>query len=110
MYLIRVGIEGLKRIHPENAEFTRSDKVEKQREEYESENNPITGFIQDSDVDTDIVNESTADVYRRYTVFCAENNMNPMSKIQFSKVIKKTLDLKIESRRVNGRKCQVFVR
>lgn len=82
----------------------------KRREEYESENNPITGFIQDSDVDTDIVNESTADVYRRYTVFCAENNMNPMSKIQFSKVIKKTLDLKIESRRVNGRKCQIFVR
>lgn len=111
MYLVRVGIDGLKRLYKQNnGKFTHSEKVENQSKEYERENNPIIGFIEDSDIDTDIVNEPTRDVYRRYTVFCAENNMNPMSNIQFSKVIKRELDLSIKAVRVNGRKCNVFVR
>jgi putative DNA primase/helicase len=111
MYLVRVGIDGLKRLYKQNkGTFTHSDKVENQSKEYERENSPIIGFIEDSDIDTDIVNEPTRDVYRRYTVFCAENNMNPMSNIQFSKVIKRELKLSIKAVRVHGRKCNVFVR
>lgn len=110
MYLLRVGIEGLKRIYAPGSKFTQSDKVKKQIDDYEAENNPILGFIQESDLETDILNESTADVYRRYTVFCAENNMNPMSKIQFSKVMMKQLRLSIADKKIQGKKCRIFVK
>ncbi len=35
----------------------------------------------------EIYNEPTADVYRRYGVFCAENGFKTMSNIEFSKQI-----------------------
>ena len=108
MYLLKVGIEGLKRIYAPGSKFTKSSKVQKQLDDYESENNPILGFIQDADFETEILHEPTNEVYRRYTVFCAENNMNPMSKIQFSKVICKQLKLIITDKRVQGKKCRVF--
>lgn len=38
-----------------------------------------------------IENEPTADVYKRYQVFCADNAMQPMSNIVFSKQINKRL-------------------
>ena len=43
-YLIRIGIEGLKRILA-NQKFTVSDKVEKALSEYEENNNPILLFL-----------------------------------------------------------------
>lgn len=93
-YLIRVGVEGLKRII-ENNEFTHSEKVQQQVEEYENENNPIKAFIDDCGIEM-IENEPTADVYKRYQVFCAENSMQPMSNIVFSKQINKRLGLIFE--------------
>lgn len=63
-YMIRVGMEGLKRIIINNA-FTKSEKVQEQLDEYENENNPIKAFIEDNGVGS-IENEATADVYKRY--------------------------------------------
>ena len=108
MYLIRVGIEGLLRIR--DNDFTKSDKVEKQLKDYQEENNPIIGFLNDTDPNQYICNQSTGDVYAAYRTFCADNNMNPMSKIQFSKVIKSKLNLDIITRRINGKRTQIFVK
>ena len=105
-YLIRVGIEGLRRII-ENNEFTKSEKVQQQVEEYENENNPIKAFIDDQGIEM-IEDEPTADVYKRYQVFCAENSMQPMSNIVFSKQINKRLGLETVTTKINRKSIRVF--
>lgn len=107
-YLIKVGVEGLKRII-DNQGFTKSDKVQQQVDEYENENNPIKAFIDDCGVDL-IENEPTADVYKRYQVFCAENSMQPMSNIVFSKQINKRLGFEVIVTKLNGKSTRIFVR
>lgn len=107
-YLIRVGVEGLKRII-DNQGFTKSEKVQQQVDEYENENNPIKAFIDDCGVDL-IENEPTADVYKRYQVFCAENSMQPMSKIVFSKQINKRLGFMTVVTTLKGKAVRIFVR
>lgn len=105
-YLIRVGIDGLRRII-ENNEFTKSEKVQQQVEEYENENNPIKAFIDDQGIEM-IEDEPTADVYKRYQVFCAENSMQPMSNIVFSKQINKRLGLETVTTKINRKSIRVF--
>lgn len=105
-YLIRLGVEGLKRVVINNG-FSKSDKVQNQLDEYEQENNPILAFINDTGVDM-IENEPTNEVYKRYQVFCADNNMQPMSNIVFSKQINKRLDLEISVVKLNGQTRRIF--
>lgn len=105
-YLIKLGVEGLKRIII-NDEFTKSDKVQNQLTEYEEENNPILAFINDTGVDM-IENEPTADVYKRYQVFSADNAMQPMSNIVFSKQINKRLGFETVVTKVGGKSIRIF--
>lgn len=107
-YLIKLGVEGLKRVITNN-EFTKSEKVQGQLDEYEEENNPIIAFIADYGVDM-IENEPTADVYKRYQVFCAENSMQPMSNIVFSKQINKRLGFKVIQKKLNNVNRKIFVK
>ena len=105
-YLIRVGVEGLKRVII-NDGFTKSTKVQNQLNEYEEENNPIIAFIADCGVDM-IENEPTNEVYKRYQVCCADNSMTPMSNIVFSKQINKRLGLEVSIVKLNGQTRRVF--
>ena len=107
-YMIRLGVEGLKRII-ENNEFTKSEKVQQQLDEYENENNPIKAFIDDCGIEM-IENELTSDVYKRYQVFCAENSMQPMSNIVFSKQINKRLGFSVVQKKINKKNCKIFMK
>lgn len=107
-YLIRIGVEGLKRII-KNDEFTKSEQVQRQLDEYENENNPIKAFIDDCGVGL-IENQPTNEVYKRYQVFCADNSMNPMSNIVFSKQINKRLGLEVSVSRLNNKTRRIFVK
>ena len=105
-YMIRIGVEGLKRIL-ENNEFTKSDKVAEQIEEYENENNPIKAFI--SEWGTDMIEDQPAsDVYTRYQIFCADNGMHPMANNAFSKQINKRLGLETFVAKLSGKPVRVF--
>ena len=106
-YLIRLGVEVLKRVVINNG-FSKSDKVQNQLDEYEQENNPILAFINDTGVDM-IENEPTNEVYKRYQVFCADNSMQPMSNIVFSKQINKRLGFRVIQKKVNNKNCKIFV-
>lgn len=106
-YLITLGVEGLKRVLT-NQDFTTSELVEKSIQEYEEENNPITAFIKDQGVDM-IKNQPTAEVYKRYQLFCADNSMQPMSNIIFSKQINKRLDYQVVQRKINGKNRKTFI-
>lgn len=107
-YLIALGVQGLKRVLT-NQEFTKSEKVDKQIAEYEEENNPIVAFLAEYSEEY-IVNESVSDVYRMYTVFCAENSMQPMSNIVFSKQLNKRLNTQSVVKKINGKNTRVFIR
>lgn len=105
-YLIQLGLEGLKRVLT-NRKFSTSEKVQKELEEYEENNNPILLFFKE---DPKIENEPTASVYKKYSEFCLANSFTPMSNIEFSKQIKKRYGLEIVSRSIKGRKYRVFVK
>lgn len=107
-YLIRVGVEGLRRVIQQN-HFTQSERVDREIKEYEEENNPIAGFIEDQGLDM-IENQLTADVYKRYQVFCADNSLTPMSNIVFSKQINKRLGLTVKQRKISGQVKKMFIR
>ena len=105
-YLIQCGLKGLKRVLTVN-EFTSSEKIQKQLEEYELENNPIIGFISEEGIGN-ILHQPTADVYRRYQIYCQESSIQAMSRYVFSKQLNKRLHLKVVQRKVNGKNHKIF--
>ena len=105
-YLIRIGLEGLKRIL-KNRRFTTCGKVQTALEEYEESNNPILLFFKE---DVKIEDEVTAVVYQSYTEFCHVNSFTPMSNIEFSKQVKKHFDMDIKNKTIKGKKYRIFVR
>lgn len=107
-YLINIGLKGLKRVIA-NRKFTTCDKVQKQIEEYEEHNNPVILFFKEIDEDQ-IVNEPTKRVYELYQEFCIANSFQPMSNIEFSRQVKKRLDLEIADKKIKGEKFRIFVR
>lgn len=107
-YLIKIGLEGLKRVL-KNRKFTTSERVQKELEEYEENNNPIIGFLKDIESD-DIENNPTKDIYKKYNEFCIANNFTPMSNIEFSKQVNKYFGLEVVTKSVKGVKYRVFVR
>ena len=104
---MNIAVKALQRVRTMD-EFTKSERVEKEREEYRIENNPILGFIAEVGKD-DIVNESTTDVYKRYQVYCADASMQPLSKAIFSKQINRELNLETATKRINGKVIRCFV-
>lgn len=105
-YLILLGLEGLKRVLT-NYHFTESESVEQALTEYEENNNPVLIFFKELERG-DILNKSTRDLYSRYGLFCAENNFNPMSNVEFSKAVKKRFDVEIKDKKISGKKYRVF--
>lgn len=106
-YLIRLGVAGLKRVLDARA-FTDSEKVQRELDEYEESNNPILAFNRECLEDGySIENEPTADVYQKYQEFCIQNNLKPMSKIEFSRAICKLLDLETAAKRLPGKGKQI---
>lgn len=77
-----------------NKSFTVPIKAEQQKAKYEVENNPVLAFIDDTGKEN-IINEPTADVYKRYQVFCADNGFQSGSNLTFSKSINRALGTKI---------------
>lgn len=107
-YLILLGLEGLKRVL-DKAQFTTSKRIQGQLDEYEENNNPIIGFINDLGTDG-IQNEETKLVYRKYKEYCISNNFQALSNIEFSRQITKRCGVVTAVKRISGRNCRVFVK
>ena len=106
-YLIQLGIAGLKRVL-ENQSFTESKKVQEQLESFERDNNPMLLFLDELEED-EILNHETKEIFARYDTFCHENGFTKIAMQTFSKEITKRLDCNIVERRINGKKCRLFV-
>lgn len=108
--MIRLGIEGLKRVLDESHGFTQAVVVKEKMAEYEEENNPILAFLKDTDVDADIIGEPTSDVYRRYSVFCHENGLTPVGNKVFGKQLLALLGVESVQKKVNGKNRRIYVK
>ena len=104
-YLLRLGIEGLKRVL-ENG-FTTVEKVTKALEEYEEINNPVISFVKDFGEEK-ILHQPTKDIHRAYQVWCVENGLQSLSNIAFSREVCKKLGFETIRPRINGQKTYVF--
>lgn len=107
-YLIQLAIGGLKRVL-ENQAFTDSDKVKNELEEFEETNNPVVGFFKECE-DLLVENQTTTSVYNQYIEFCLTNNHQPMSKIEFSKQVKRRFNVDIKAKSVDGKVQKIFIK
>lgn len=107
-YMIRVGIEGLKRVLTNNA-FTESVKVKQELEDYELQNNPILLFLKDKPME-EIENQPTKDVHWAYRRFCVENGFTEMTLANFSKELSRRLGLAVKRVRIDGKLTGLYVK
>lgn len=105
-YLIKVGLEGLKRVL-KNKKFTESKKVQEQIREYELSNNPILGFFEEIDF-SEILNEPTKSVFQKYLIYCNENNLQPMASVEFSRKVCKEYNFKTSVKKIKSKTYRVF--
>ena len=106
-YLVRIGIEGLKRVLSRNA-FTTTEDIDKELEEYAETLNPITTFFEE--VGDSLCNEPTRKCYKLYDQFCYENSMKPISHVEFSKQVREFYRYDIKTVRVEGKPTKIFVK
>ena len=103
-YLIKLGLEGLKRILTNG--FTISKEIEDELKDYERANNPLVEFLEEYNPE----NKSTKEVYKKYKEYCLNNNCNPVGHSKLSQFIKMNLDLKISNTRIGGKVFKTFVK
>lgn len=109
-YLIQIGLQGLKRVL-ETRQYSTNEAMQEELLEYEETNNPVIGFFREAENDeVKIEDEVTNVVYRKYNEWCLSNSLQPLSNGEFSKQVKKHFGFKIADRRVNGKKCRIFVK
>lgn len=106
-YLIQVGLQGLKRILI-NQQFTESERVQAEIDEYEETNNPIIAFFKELDR-SEIENEPTNEVYKKYQEFCVTASLQPLSAGEFTKQVKKHFDFDVVNKKIKGKKYRIFV-
>lgn len=106
-YLIQMALDGLKRVLANNG-FTVSEKVQEELNAYNEQNNPVIGFFKDIDIDDEVVNKPTSEVYLRYKLYCNEYGFTAMSAGEFSKIIKKEYGLDVKVMKVNGKAVRLF--
>lgn len=107
-YLIQIGLQGLKRVLS-NRRFTTSERVTKEINEYEENNNPILLFFKEVDLN-EIENNTTKDVYKKYNEFCLANNFTPLSNIEFSRKVNKQFNFETAAKSIKGKTYRVFVK
>ena len=106
-YLIQLGIAGLKRVLAARR-FTISESVQRELEEYEETNDPVLGYLKEINLD-DVLNESTAEVYKKYNEFCIRENYTPLSNREFGKKINKYFNLETKVSKIQGRAIRIYV-
>ena len=82
-YLAKLSVDGLKRLM-ERGDFTRPECVTAALRQYEIDNNPVLGFLDERDIETEIIDKTTESVYRDFTEWCRNNGVKDFAKRRFS--------------------------
>ena len=108
-YLLQLALDGLKRVLKNNG-FSDSDKVREELEKYHEKNDPLIGFMKELDMEIDVLNQPSKDVYTAYKIYCNDNNLTPLAHNAFSENLKRNYNLTTKVNRVNGKTVRVFRR
>jgi putative DNA primase/helicase len=103
-YLLNIALEGLKRVL-KNRGFTEVESVTEEIKEYEKRNNPVVAFLDENEIE----GEFTKEVHLRYSTWCYENGLKPLSRIQFSREVCKQ-GYKTKQKRIDNKRIQIFVK
>lgn len=103
-YLLKIAIDGLRRV-VFNKEFTTSHKGEQEKLEYLMDNNNVLEWL---DSNPKLLNESVADVYLMYRIWCADNGTKPVKKLNLGKEIKKAYGYVSKPQSVDGKVIRVY--
>lgn len=57
----------------------------------------------------DVVNKITANVYNNFKDYCHKHYVDCISHIEFSKQVNLILNTKVVDKKINGKKCRIFV-
>lgn len=106
-YLIQLGIAGLKRVLAARR-FTISESVQRELEEYEETNDPILLWFKEITLD-DVLNETSAEIYKRYNEWCIRDNLTPLSKVEFGKKLAKRFNVETKIKTIKGKTYRVYV-
>lgn len=106
-YLVKIGIEGLKRVLAVNS-FTTSEAMNTEIAEYEETLNPISTFF--AEMGDSMEHQPTKKCYRLYDQFCYENAMKPISHVEFSKQVKEFYGYEIKVLRYEGKPTRIFMK
>ena len=104
-YLVRIGIEGLKRVLAAQG-FTTTEQIDQELSDYAETLNPITTFFEE--VGNTMEHEPTKKCYRLYDHFCYENALKSVSQIEFTKQAKDHYGYITKTMRVDGKPTKVF--
>lgn len=83
-YLLKLAVDGLHRLI-ENNGFEVPKQSLKLWEEYEEINNPVVAFLNEFNIDGETVEET----YLKYTTWCSQSGLKPLSKNVFGREVKK---------------------
>lgn len=106
-YLIQLGIAGLKRVLKNNS-FTKSNKVVKEIEKYDKENNPVMIFLDELEK-KDVHNQPKSDVYLKYSTWCIENGYEKLNDANFGRELNKKFNIKTDRKYPNGKQTTIYV-
>lgn len=106
-YMIKIGIEGLKRILETNS-FTEPQQCIDALKEYEVENDNFLQFI-DGLTSDDFINKTSQEVYLRYTSSLS-GNQSALCNFTFSKRICQMYGLKTKQKKLDGKVYRIFIK
>ena len=106
-YLLRLGIEGMKRIKNNKGQISNSKTVEKIVKNYMIENDSVYSFIEYGN--SNIENTAFSTIYEEYHDYCSRNDYIPYKKNNFSRKLK-TKGYVTKVKNINGVPTRVIVK
>ncbi len=111
-YLLRLAIEGLKRLL-KNGKFTNPAACVETKQDYYLDNDPVAGWLDElgeSGIEKVIENETIGRVYAVYETYCASNGFKALSAKKFSKSVTDKTGLIKKKMRRDGKTPYVYKR
>jgi putative DNA primase/helicase len=80
-YLLKLGIEGIKRIIENGGKLTESLTIQAKTKEYFVTSDSVLSFAEEHDIEGTLAKNA----YLQYIAYCEENGFHPVAKVQFGK-------------------------
>lgn len=108
-YLAILGIESIKRVL-QNNDFTQSDAVDKEMEQFNKDNNPLLLFVEDIGGIDNIYNQSCDEIFKKYQLYCSDSNISQMSKINFGRQLCANYNIIGKTTYINGKNIRIYAK